>query len=218
MNDARPADYPMPADNLDIDLSKVVYISGPHHILHNLQDGLHVVLVFWTSFIDSLKHVCRLLSRKWSKQRFMRSCCHTPAGAVFIAEFGSFNSLVYDKRWGTAAAAAHNLVGIMFPLRQCWSRAEYLAGGQVAQGNDHDEGGANLNTADEAINSNKFWGYCLMVDLVAFLILTLSSWFDSCPCHDELPGLADWGCHGRRAYFKRLTRKMRCPLRGRRAP
>jgi hypothetical protein len=46
---AHPSDYPYPEDPYDVDLTNTVYISGPHHILHNMTESFHSVLALWWS-------------------------------------------------------------------------------------------------------------------------------------------------------------------------
>jgi len=53
--------------------------------------------------------------------------------------------------------------------------------------NEHSQRQANLDQFEEALNSKRWEGYLLMVDIVSFLILFLSGWFDGCPCHHKRP-------------------------------
>jgi hypothetical protein len=46
---AHPSDYPYPEDPYDVDMTKTVYISGPHHVLHNMTESFHSVLALWWS-------------------------------------------------------------------------------------------------------------------------------------------------------------------------
>ena len=43
-----------------------VHISGPHHVFDGLTKGLREVLVWWLVFVEMLKHVCSLLTKKFS--------------------------------------------------------------------------------------------------------------------------------------------------------
>ena len=42
-----------------------------------------------------------------------------------------------------------------------------------------------MDAADDGIRSVYFHGYILMVDVLAFMVLWLSNWYDACPCHSE---------------------------------
>ena len=162
--DQTPPDYPN-EDEYIVDLSKAIYSPGPHHVLHNLTNGLPKILAWWDQFVDYSKNVCKLLSLRFSKERLLRTCFTHGAGAMFHDDIEGFNARVYDKRWGTVHNAAHLLVdeNISEPLRYSWNKERYKGGGGVAalredadDDPDHDRKGANVNTVDEAIKSKLF--------------------------------------------------------------
>ena len=122
--------------------------------MHNMQEGLVLILGDWAWFIELLKHVCRLMSNRWSKNRLLRQCfVHLPA-ALFADEIQAFHHLVYNKRWGTAVAACVGLMPLMHGLRLGWSLQQYGAAASVAR--DNDDRSANAEVADRAIRSLKF--------------------------------------------------------------
>jgi hypothetical protein len=194
-------------------LSKTVYLAGPHHALHNLQERFADVLLCWEWYIERLKHVCRLLSNKWSKNRLLRHCFTDGPAKIYYPAVAAYNSLIHDKRWGTAAAAVSNLMPIKDGLIAGFSKAAYAAGSGTQ--NDGGERACNLDVASEAIGSNLFWGYSFMQELFAWVILALSHWYDGCPCHDKFDAVEAFQQRRRgNQYYSRISK---CALAGRRA-
>jgi hypothetical protein len=197
-SDAEP-DFPAVGD-YEIDLTKSLFISGPHHMVHNCTSGLMDVMVWWDTFIELLKHICRLLSNKFSKDRLIRSCYQYHHLLQFIQDIRKFNGKVYDERWGTAMACTHQLLQISYGLRQGWRRDRYLGGHGVLRVGDD---ACDVDVVERGIRSMRFWAYASMVDIIAVLFLFLSSWFDSCTCHEQVPGHGAWSTFARRSYWHR---------------
>jgi hypothetical protein len=151
--------HPSP-DPYDVDLTKTIYVAGPHHIVHNMQDELHAAMMFWSWFVLHLKHLCRLLTNKWTKDRLLRTCYADGVANVFYDLIKRFDSLVYDKRWGTAAAAIENLIHLYDALRYGWSKDQFLMRRRM----EYDEECArscNVDIANDAILSTKILGLLL---------------------------------------------------------
>ena len=206
-------------DPYTVNFRRAIFIGGPHHVLHNFTEGLDKVLVWWPTFILLLKHVCRLLSNKWSCDRLVRSCFLQGPARIFADSVVRFNARVFDKRWGTAWNATHRLLPLMPGLHVAWSLARYLGhhGVQEAANDDDRTKDANIDHANEALTSTLFLGYLLMIDICAVLFLLLSAWFDACPCHYNIPGSEAFCAAERRSYW---TKKQAdpCVMAGRRAP
>ena len=75
----------------------------------------------------------------------------------------------------------------------------------------------NIDMADEGIRSTFFRGYICMVDVLAFLILWMSRWYDACPCHSDEINAADMSDWRRRS---RLRERVcgNCVMNARRGP
>ena len=121
-------------------MGRSVFLAGPHHNISNMQGDLDQVLEHWHVFIEMLKHVCRLCTRRYSKDRLIESCFTTPLFLrIYIPLLRSFSGHVYDKRWCTAASAVVQLINLRTGLRQGWNLRRYQAGSarpQGARGND----------------------------------------------------------------------------------
>lgn len=57
-----------------------------------------------------------------------------------------------------------------------------------------------------------------MLDIIAWLILFLSAWYDGCTCHADVPGAAEMSSRSRRTYYVRQQSLKRCVMCCRRAP
>ena len=114
-------------------------------------------------------------------------------------------------------AAVHNLLPLHTGLRFGWDMQRFLHGRQLEH-NPDDPYSCNIEVADAAITSLKFWGYCLMVDVFAWLFLYMSHWFDSCACHSSLPGDDDMSGRERRTYYRSRLSLEKCCMVCRRAP
>jgi hypothetical protein len=69
-----------------LDFRGSLYIAGMLHILHNLIENLLYRLESASFVVSSLKHICRILSRRWSRARFGESCCVGPL-RIYSDEF-----------------------------------------------------------------------------------------------------------------------------------
>jgi hypothetical protein len=170
-----------------VDCRPSIYVPGLLHIIHNCTKDFGMVLTHWQQFEEQLRHVARLLSKKHSKTRLLRSCFVDGPQRFFVKDILAFNFPVYSGRWGTAMAAVTALLPLQRPLQHAWSLARYSAGGGQEEGNnDHS---VKAEIADAGISSPMFWGYMTMIDRVAEFMLALSSWAEGCACHHEAPEL-----------------------------
>ena len=87
-------------------------------------------------------------------------------------------------------------------------KADYLRGHGVARphsGGDQEEP-ADIDKVDTAINSKRFLGMLIMVDMLATLVLMMAHWADSCCCHMKIPGQHAFSTREKRSYWKRLLK------------
>ena len=66
-----------------------------------------------------------------------------------LTKISSFSSLLYEARWGTAAAAINNLLPISDGLKTYWSKALFTSGKRVEE--DASGKGCDADTVDNAI-------------------------------------------------------------------
>ena len=150
------------------------------------------------------------------------TCFRNGPQRVFAPDVKQFYAKVHDKRWGTGMHAGHALLPLRIPLNMGWSKARYTQGAPIADDDNDDEDGAQrgvkVERADRAISNMEFWGFMIMVDVVGVLFLYMSGWFDTCPCHGEIPGLrpGDYSHQTRRSYWARKSERD-CRMSGRRS-
>eukprot|EP00969_Alexandrium_andersonii_P068778 3033815-Alexandrium_andersonii.AAC.1 len=84
----------------DVNLRRCVSIAGLLHIVSNLTKDMGASLVCFSDFVVELKQVCRLLTRRWSRTRFVTRCMSQPPFSSLQKPFLTFNAHVYEERWG----------------------------------------------------------------------------------------------------------------------
>jgi len=209
-------DFPFPDDEYMLDFTTSIFIAGMLHVISTMTEGMERFLAFWKVFVDQLRHICRLLSRRHSRERMMETCfIGVPPGVKKL--FESFMHEVYEGRWGSLFAALGAVLLIEQPLRRFWNKARYKAGA----GEDHGKGdpkSTNVDTADDGITSVFFWAYAHMVDVIGEAVQELQRWCESCPCHYDHPHFRGVTRHERRVRMSDALGRCSCPLAGCWAP
>ena len=162
-----------------------------------------------------LKHICRLLSRRWSKHRLVRECYSSEDMEVLAPLILGFNKLIYNKRWGTVMAAVHALIPLFQVLRRGWSFERFSRGSNLRE-DEEDESATRYGLADQGISSLYFWGSCLMMDSVATVFLYLQHFFDGCFCHDFRVTVQDIFNHSSRTAYRARLLLRKCIMSCRR--
>lgn len=124
---------PAPDSLMDCDVGHTIYISGPHHVLSNMQNDLPQVLNYWSWAVLRLNHICLLLTRKYYKARILETCFASGPNTADASDIEHFYPHCHDKRWGTTAAAATELLSIFTILVNCWDKQVFLNNGQIEQ-------------------------------------------------------------------------------------
>ena len=214
------AEQDMPVDDpYMIDCTGSIYAAGLLHVLHKAVEGLEEVLVFWPIFIDMLRHVCRLLSQKWSRQRFVETCCNTPALRIRARDLESFSGGVYEGRWGSVVSAIGQLLALEDLLRAVWNKEAFLRGGNEQARNSSNS--LRVDIADSGLTSRMFWAFCRMLDVIGESIEELAKWGEGCYCCSREPRVRGPTRHLDRLQAQRdrvHARKNDCPLRTLQAP
>ncbi len=138
-----------------------------------------------------LKEVCRLLKRPFSKQRLLTTCFHSPPHVFFAGRIASFDSDVYEGRWNSVLHASADLLELANILVPAWSKDAYLLHQDPGRANRHDDEDANdsrgrgvqIKRVDNAIRSPWFWCCTLVSDFLGEILIHLTCWVESCPCH-----------------------------------
>ena len=216
VEEAAPAPTPRDADYI-IDCRRSIYVAGLLHMVHNCTKDIGANLHYWEHYAERLIHVSRLLTRRHTKTRLLATCFSIDPQKQYSAEIRSFHCAVYSGRWGTAMAAIHLLLPLERVLRFAWSLNRYCAGGDLQEPEAGDVRGVKVQLADEAISSDVWWAYTVMLDGVSEALLEVATWAEGCPCHSRQPQLQGRTRHLRVAAFQRVLNMDTCPLRCMRA-
>ena len=206
------------ADPYMVDMTNSIFIPGLLHILHNTTSDLQVPLHYWPTFIEELRQVTRMLSRRWSKARLLETCFALPPQSFRKSEIASFRAPVYEGRWGSIWKSIGDLLDVMDLLRFAWSRDAFSRGRGGAQEQRQNEHSVKVEVVDSAIRSDLFWAYCVMLDTIGECFECMARWGESCPCHSEkveLKGMTRW--KRGRAMTQEIGKES-CPMRSLRAP
>ena len=216
VEEAAPAPTPRDADYI-IDCRRSIYIAGLLHMVHNCTKDIGAHLHYWEQYQERLIHVSRLLTRHHTKKRLLANCFSIDPQKQYSDEIRRFHCAVYTGRWGTAMAAIHLLLPLERVLRFAWNLNRYCSGGDLQEPEAGDVRGVKVQLADEAISSDMWWAYTVMLDGVSEALLEVANWAEGCPCHSKRPELRGRTRHLRVAAFQRALNTDTCPLRSMRA-
>ena len=203
----------------NLDFTSSIYIPGPLHIMRNLTESLGDAMSWWSEFVLRLIHLCRLLNRKWNRQRLFATCFSHPPWNEFMSLYAAFDGQVYQGRWGSVLRAVKQLLPLEASLRGAWCKASFLLNGhQPREGRDGTGGkGLSVDIVDDACHSQLFWAYVRMVSELGNIIEHIMFWCESCPCHGHDEALQGKAKHTKKGLFARIGLHS-CPMASRRAP
>jgi hypothetical protein len=214
--DDAPAEQETEDSDYMLDFTSSVYIAGLLHVLHNTTQDLGATLLHWSLWVDQLKMVCRLLSNKWTKDRFLQTCLK---GHPLAGDIKRFRARVYEARWGSIWYAVGQLLHIQDILCQSWAKQAFCYGdADMNERREETEHSVNLEVVNEALRSPLFWAYCVAMDTVGEIFERLAFWGESCACHwedDRLHGASRW--QRGKALMQDMGQST-CPMRTLRAP
>ena len=141
-----------------MDFRKSVFVAGALHVVHNCTKNLPTVLLHSREWQSQLKQICKMLSGRNTKARFMQTCMVAPAlrlaksravSAVFLLQFTKADGLDHSRmRQGPLVQRI---------LNAAWSSQEYSYGAPNANAVDHaDEHRVSVATVGAAIKSDFF--------------------------------------------------------------
>lgn len=204
-------------DLYNLDLEPSIFIPGVLHIISNITKDLAAPLEYWNTWLEQLRHVCRLLSRKASKQRVIEACFSEPPQSLRAGEIHKFKAGVYDGRWGSVTHAASSILLVEETLKYGWDKDRYTRGRPADDGRN-DEHSLKVDLADAAIRNGLFWGYTRMVDILAESLSGVAEWSEGCMCHPRPARLQGVSRHKRTRANEANIGVPVCPLSTMRAP
>ena len=94
-----------------IDISEVFHMGGPQHAIHGIVKDLPTSMHWWSDFVLQLTHVCRLLNKSYTRDRFFQTCCTPGAQQLIEASCDPTQLAVYEARWGSVVGAVIHTFG-----------------------------------------------------------------------------------------------------------
>lgn len=210
-----------------VDLTSSLFVPGILHILSNAQQDLMKALESSSWFLSYLRHITRFLSRRWSRERFLETCCGAGALVALRPLFHKFHASVYEDRWGSIAHGVGELLRVGPAFRRAWNEDAYQRGAREApQRHNEDEAkSVKIEIITAAVGDQRFWALLKIVDCVFEVMQVLQIWGESCPCHCprlELHGPLRHQASGDNSRRERSARELEhircCPMRSLRAP
>lgn len=125
-----------PATVRRLDLAGRVFMPGMLHITHNCVRDLASYMNVWAKF--DLRHICRMLSWRYSKQRLFEACFVNEPRCFFAADYKHFFAKVYEDRWGSVSTAVAKQPLVKRSLRKAWSLAAFNFG-RNGRGRAHEQ-------------------------------------------------------------------------------
>ena len=203
--------WPEHEDPTVIDFTPSVFIAGMLHIINLVTEKLENRLAWFDTWLLWLTQVCRLLSRRYSRERMQEQCFADGAAAPFRHRFDSFSCGVYKGRWGSIFHALSCLLPLEAALRAGWSLGKYKGDGGTEE-HKKDDKSLKVDVADEGIRSHRFWAYSHMIDIVGSVLEQLARWAEGCPCHPVEAGVETAARHLRRRTLRERLGMDKCPL------
>lgn len=171
-----------------VDCSGSILVPGVLHIMHNATSDMERGLSYWSTFVGQLRHVARMLAKRWSRDRLVATCFSRPPHSDHASAFNGFSATVYEGRWGEALRAVSDLAPLQRALQRGWDLQRFNFGNHQhapREGDEEGQFGVKLTSVNEAIDSNLFWGYLNMIDVVGQVIMECMAWCEGCSCHDS---------------------------------
>ena len=165
--------WSFPEDEFELDLTPSIFIPGILHIISNITQSFANVLLYWDEWLEYLRLICRLLSRKYSRQRMQQHCFKDHPAAAVRHVFDAFQADVYEGRWGSVMCALAELLPVETVLRNAWCLATYRHGG--VEGERDGPQSLCVDKADEGIRSHKFWAYSHMLHYIGDCLTGVST-------------------------------------------
>ena len=195
------------------------------HIISNSTLAMGNGMQGWSGWLKSLKAMCNLLRRRYSRQRLQATCFSVEPSSLQWPLFEGFSGHIQDGRWGSIAEASLVFLPLETPLRAAWDIDKFnfhkpvLANDQQGDGNN-DGARVDASELDSSITSTFFWAYTFMVTVLCQIINHCMYWVMGCPCHQ------------RQAEFRDIAKSIlqmtdattvlsalhSCPMSGRRVP
>ena len=210
--------------------------AGSVHICNNMAKDIDTQLPGFAQWKEGFVCLVHLIHHGWLRNRIVgRLMLHTSREPLkYLLDHGCPMHAVW--KWGSVAECVRCLLKLRKLLPSIWDPNKFLESenGGGDQGIDKDtKSKLNIPVLTRTIQSDAWWAYAAMIDLLHSCVGRLTKWCESCPCHDWLR-VCD---RVRRDHWPRSIvqleqcrdtlgygsgngdgAKFQCPMRGKRAP
>ena len=217
-HDAGQPAAPPPGDPYWVNLTGSIYIAGVLHVIHNTCHDLHDVMLFWSTWLNQLTHISRLVSKRWSKDRLLETCFVDMPQRAGRDTIKACNAPVYTGRWGAVLISVAEILKIEDLLRFAWSKDRFLRGSAERPIAADDEKSTKIEIGHEGITSALFWEYTRMVDTLGETCELLARFAEGCSCHTEALEFEGLSRLKRANVFQERANMDACPMRTLQAP
>ena len=190
----------------EVGLESALRVPTLMHVISNASNDFVDVCPGFSSAIDGLTAVAKLLDSKYTAKRLKAACFSGALGESLHADLDPWRGRIHKMRWGTVDSCIVQVQKLKPVLRWGWDSDKYLhmsGGGGVS-----DEG--MIAKCNEAITSEMWWARIMAMEIIALSLQSAQEWCACCPCHWE----SLQHCHDKAVKSTFQT----CPMRGRRAP
>ena len=174
----------------DMFLPNSMTVPGVNHLIHSVVEGTEESLQHYPTFIKQMRVVESVLSHAFRKERIVALCIQNTPYADQAHVLERFSYTLYEKRWSSVLSFCKCAMAPIRLLRRVWSHETYDERGRgtlmekdwaAKQGSKFDP-----KESTTILRCPLFRGYHLMIVKLKRLPTKVSSFFESCPCHEKL--------------------------------
>ena len=185
-----PQDHVLPPTPPQVTPSKFMSngltIAGFQHITNNLCNDVHTNLVQWEGFYEQLKNIAGLVCSADRRKQYIWTCLRDTEYAFVEEIFAKYPMSVslYEKRWSAVLGFLKALEDFLPYLTVSWNATKYSA-----QSKNRQQAAAPQFSPTElslTLSSPRFHLYAKMALALERIGPKLSSFAESCPCHEHL--------------------------------
>ena len=179
---------------------RAVSIIGGLHLCHGCTGALTKGLEFFDEWLITFKALIEFFKNPGLRERFCKKCLN--GRLLWLrARFKTFDADLTEWRWNSLIHAINTVSERRRAIVDNWDHHSMVEGSKVHRpanagprsvpnaaandGNVRDDSADKVAKVTSAIMSLYMWAYAAMLHVLADIILVVSFWFESCPCHSS---------------------------------
>ena len=204
-----------PTSDAIVSMRSSLTTMGLEHICHNAEEHATRSLPSFKMWFVMASNLGKFLGSRFYKKQMEETIFSRHEAEWVRGEAAGFSDVPYEKRCGTLMAFNDSAHPLRKDLQRFWD--ETIWRGLNSRDNDEEEEWIDSSKVSEAILSNSFWSYMVMISALATGIEEIRRFWKSCPCHIETIGENGHLVSFRRrvlAFQKLSGSRNRCPAKG----